>query len=220
MNEKNQKTGPDPHLLYPMESYKRLCFLKNLVKNPRIIVGDYSYYDDLENPENFEKNVLYHYDFNDDKLIIGKFCSIASGVRFIMNGGNHETKPFSTYPFSIFRNGWEKILEGVTDFKEKFPHKGDTVIENDVWIGYHAVIMPGVKIGNGAVVGSCSVVTKDVPDYAVVGGNPARIIKMRFDQETIQKLLKTAWWDWDIKKITRNLEWINGNNIEKLINCR
>lgn len=208
--------GPNPNSIYPMENYDKLCFLKNVVKNPNIIIGDYTYYDDINDPLNFEKNVLYHFDFVGDKLIIGKFCAIAAKAKFIMNGSNHETKPLSTFPFAIFQHGWEKILEGV-DVREKFPSKGDTIIGNDVWIGYDALIMPGVRIGNGAVIASRAIVTKDVPDYCIVGGNPAQMIKKRFDDATIAKLLTIAWWDWDIEKINKNLHLINGCDIDALM---
>lgn len=205
--------GPNPDEKYPMKGFPQVGFLKNFITNPHIIVGDYSYYDDLEGPEDFEhKNVLYHYPFMEDKLIIGKFCAIATDAKFIMNGANHKTSGISTYPFSIFGNGWEKVMPKPGEL----PYKGDTVIGNDVWIGYDATIMPGIKIGDGAVIGAKSVVTKDVPPYAVVGGNPAKIIKMRFDESTIQTLLKIQWWNWDIKKITENLQLIVGGDIEKL----
>lgn len=210
--------SPDPNNTYPLPHHHKLVFLKNIIQNPNIIVGDYTYYDDLEDPLNFQKNVLYHFDFIGDKLRIGKFCAIASGVKFIMNGGNHETKPISTYPFAIFGGGWEKIDEGV-DLTGKYPHKGDTVIGNDVWVGYEAVIMPGVEIGNGAIVGSKAVVTKDVPDYAIVAGNPAQLVKMRFTESEIAQLLQIAWWDWSIEKITRNLTSINAADVERLANC-
>ncbi|WP_162427942.1 CatB-related O-acetyltransferase [Pontibacter pudoricolor] len=212
-------TGPDPGTINPLPHHQKLVFLKNIIQNPNIIVGDYTYYDDLEDPLNFEKNVLYHFDFIGDKLHIGKFCAIASGVKFIMNGGNHETKPVSTYPFAIFGNGWEKITDGV-DLKEKYPTKGDTTIGNDVWIGYEAVIMPGVTIGDGAVVATKAVVTKDVPPYSIVAGNPAQIVKMRFPDETIVKLQQIAWWDWDAEKITRNLHLINSDDVEALAACK
>ena len=211
--------GPDPKESFPIQQHKRVCFIKNIVKNPNIIIGDYTYYDDPESPENFEKNVLYHYDFIGDKLIIGKFCAIAMGTQFIMNGANHEMLPFSTYPFGIFGKGWEKILEGV-DFKKKFPSKGDTIIGNDVWIGYKSIFMPGVQIGNGAIIASGSVVTRNVPDYCIVGGNPAQIIRQRFDDKTIRQLLEIAWWNWDIEKINRNLKIINSNQIKELLLCR
>ncbi len=207
--------GPNPSVLHPLAHYQKLVFLKNLVSNPNIQVGDFTYYDDFETPANFEKNVLYHFDFIGDKLIIGKFCAIASGVKFIMNGGNHETTPISTYPFAIFENGWEKLMEGV-NLSEKYPSKGDTIIGNDVWIGHDAMIMPGVKIGNGAIIGTRAVVTKDVPDYGIVGGNPAQLIRKRFDDETITRLLDISWWDWDTDKITRHLQLINAKDVNAL----
>lgn len=204
-------TGPNPHTHFPLAGYERLCFLKNLVKNPLIQVGDYTYYDDFEDVANFEKNVKYLFDFTGDRLIIGKFCAIASGVTFIMNGANHHIEGFSTYPFDIFGHGWENAMEG-----RLYPTKGNTVIGNDVWLGYNAVIMPGVKIGDGAVIGSCSVVVKDVEPYTVVGGNPAREIRKRFSEEHIQALLEVKWWDWEPEKITRNLAALTGNDMEAL----
>jgi virginiamycin A acetyltransferase len=204
--------GPNPNEKEPMKGFPQVGYLKNFITKRNIIVGDYTYYDDPNGVENFEKNVLYHFPFIGDKLIIGKFCAIAKDVKFIMNGANHKTSGFSTYPFFIFANGWEKVMpkEG------ELPFKGDTVIGNDVWIGYEATIMPGVKIGSGAIIASKSVVTKDVPPYAVVGGNPAQIMKMRFDEETIQKLLKIAWWEWSAKKITENLDAITNADIRLL----
>ena len=148
--------GPDKNCIFPLEHYNRLCFLKNIIKNPNIIVGDYTYYDDFEDVYNFEKNVKYHFDFVGDKLIIGKFCMIASGVTFIMNGANHLTDAVSTFPFAIFGNGWENAMEG-----KNYPSKGDTVIGNDVWIGYKVTIMAGVNIGHGAIIASNATVTKD-----------------------------------------------------------
>jgi virginiamycin A acetyltransferase len=203
--------GPSPDTLFPMPGMERVCYLKNIIKNPNIIVGDYTYYDDFENTENFEKNVLYHFDFIGDKLIIGKFCSIASDVKFIMNGGNHRTDWLTNYPFPIFQNGWEIAMP------EEWPNKGDTIIGNDVWLGYNATIMPGIKVGDGAIIATNSVVTKDVPPYAMVGGNPAKIIRKRFDEETISKLLEVRWWDWDIEKITANLKTICSGDIDGLI---
>lgn len=189
-----------------------MCFIKNTVKNPNIIIGDYTYYDDPKDAQNFERNVLYHYPFIGDKLVIGKFCAIATGVQFIMNGANHKIAGFSTFPFYIFGNGWEESTPQPGDL----PYKGDTVIGNDVWIGYQALIMPGVKIGNGAIISSCAVVTSDVPAYAIVGGNPAKLIKKRFSDETILALEKLAWWDWSPEKITRNLNAITSANIDAL----
>lgn len=203
--------GPDKNVKFPLENYDRLCFLKNIIKNPNIIVGDYTYYDDFENVENFEKNVKYHFDFTGDKLIIGKFCMIASGVKFIMNGANHFTDALSTYPFAIFGNGWEKAMEG-----KSYPNKGDLVIGNDVWIGHNATIMAGVKIGDGAIIATNSTVVKDVEPYTIVGGNPALEIKKRFPKETIEKLVELKWWDWDIDKITANIQNLTGNQLQNL----
>ncbi|MCV6631647.1 MAG: CatB-related O-acetyltransferase [Flavobacteriaceae bacterium] len=192
---------PNPNTLYPLPDYEKLCFLKNQISNPNIVVGNYTYYDDFEDPQNFEKNVKYHFDFIGDKLVIGKFCMIASGVEFIMNGGNHLTAATTAYPFAIFGGAWQQAMDG-----KSYPSKGNTVIGNDVWIGQGATIMPGVTIGHGAIIGSKSVVTKDVAPYSIVGGNPAKEIKKRFEEATIQKLLQLAWWDWDIEKITQNLD--------------
>jgi virginiamycin A acetyltransferase len=198
-----------------MDGFPQVCFIKNTVTNPNIIVGDYTYYDDPEDSENFERNVLYHYPFIGDKLVIGKFCAIARGAKFIMNGANHKLSGISTYPFQIFRNGWEKVTPGL----DALPYKGDTVIGNDVWIGYEALIMPGVKIGNGAIVSSRAVVTSDVPAYTVVGGNPATPIKQRFSPEVIERLEAIAWWNWPVEKITRHLTVIVAGDIEALRLC-
>ena len=211
--------GPDATMVYPLEHHNKLVFLRNIITRPNIEVGDFTYYDDHADPFNFEKNVLYHFDFLGDKLIIGKFCAIASGVQFIMNGANHELAPISTYPFAIFEHGWETINEGA-DMRLKYPFKGDTVIGNDVWIGYGCTIMPGVRIGNGAIIASKAVITKDVPDYAIVGGNPAQTIRMRYDDHTISRLLAIAWWDWGIDKITRNVKLINATDVSALENAR
>lgn len=204
--------GPDPTNPHPMEGFPQVCFIKNTVKNPNIIIGDFTYYDDPEDSENFERNVLYHFPFIGDKLIIGKFCAIARGVQFIMNGANHSMAGFSTFPFYIFGNGWETAQPQAGDL----PYKGDTVIGNDVWVGYQALIMPGVKIGNGAIISSRSVVTSDVPAYSIVGGNPARVIRQRFTDETISRLEKLAWWDWPVEKITQNLPAIISADLEAL----
>ena len=204
--------GPQPTEIHPMRGFDQVCFIKNVISNPNIIVGDYTYYDDPAGSENFERNVLYHFPFINDKLIIGKFCAIAKDVKFIMNGANHKLDCFSTYPFQIFGNGWEKVMPGF----DELPFKGDTIIENDVWLGYDSLIMPGVKIGNGAIVAARSVVVKDVEPYSVVGGNPARFIKYRFVRDVIEYLLQIEWWNWDIEKITQHLEVLTSNDVEKL----
>jgi len=204
-------SGPDKNTIYPLPHYDRLCFLKNIITRPNIIVGDYTYYDDFEDVRNFEKNVKYHFDFTGDKLVIGKFCMIASGVTFIMNGANHLTDAISTYPFAIFGHGWEGAMEG-----KQYPTKGDTIIGNDVWIGYNATIMAGVTIGDGAIIAANSTVTRDVAPYAIVGGNPATEIRKRFDEDRIRKLLELKWWDWPIEKITANVHLLTGKEVEEL----
>lgn len=204
--------GPDPQNKHPMTGFPQVCYIKNTVTNPNIIIGDYTYYDDPVDAENFERNVLYHFPFIGDKLIIGKFCAIARDVKFIMNGASHKTSGISTYPFQIFGNGWEKVMPAAGDL----PFKGDTVIGNDVWIGYEALIMPGVKIGNGAVIAARSVVTADVPAWSVVGGNPAKTIRSRFPADSIAILEKLAWWDWPVEKISRHLPLIVGGDIAAL----
>lgn len=192
---------PNPNTTFPLPDYDRLCFLKNIIKNPNIVVGEYTYYDDFEDVSNFEKNVKYHFDFIGDKLIIGKFCMIASGATFIMNGGNHLTEATTAYPFAIFGDAWQDAMDG-----KNYPTKGDTIIGNDVWIGHDVTIMPGVNIGDGAIIASKAVVTRDVKPYAIVGGNPAKLIRKRFEQGKIDQLLELKWWDWDIERITENIK--------------
>ncbi|MGI4776152.1 MAG: CatB-related O-acetyltransferase [Janthinobacterium lividum] len=201
---------PDPNVIYPIEGITRTCFLKNIISNPRIIIGNYTYYDDPQDIYNFEKNVLYLFDFLQDKLIIGKFCQIACGVSFIMNGSNHALEGISTYPFKIFGKSWNSASLNVT-------YKGNITVGNDVWIGNSAVIMPGVKIGHGVIVGANSLVTKNIEPYMIVGGNPATIIRRRFDNEIIEFLLKLSWWNWSIKKITENIHHITNGNLGALM---
>ncbi|MBP0904062.1 CatB-related O-acetyltransferase [Mariniflexile gromovii] len=205
--------APNKNSIFPLENYDKLCFLKNIIKNPNIIVGDYTYYDDFEDVYNFEKNVKYHFDFIGDKLIIGKFCMIASNVTFIMNGANHLAKSISSFPFAIFGEDWKNAMDG-----KHYPTKGNTEIGNDVWIGFNATIMPGIKIGDGAIIATNSTVTKDVEPYSIVGGNPAKEIKKRFTKEQIEILLEIKWWDWEIEKITENVQNLTGENLENLIN--
>ena len=195
-----------PSTVFPLPNYDRLCFLKNVVQHPQITIGDYTYYDDVETVENFQKNVRYLFDFTGDRLTIGKFCMIASGVEFLMNGANHLTEAVSAYPFAIFGGEWGAAMEG-----KAYPRKGNTTVGNDVWLGYRATILPGVTIGHGAVIGAYAVVTRDVAPYTIVGGNPARLIRQRFDPATTEQLLAVAWWDWPIDKITQYASLLTGD---------
>tara|TARA_R110002110_G_scaffold257491_1_gene473504 strand:+ start:36003 stop:36617 length:615 start_codon:yes stop_codon:yes gene_type:complete len=201
--------NPNPDNLYPIENCTRTCFLKNIIKSPQIIVGDFTYYDDPEDVYNFEKNVLYLFEFMNDTLRIGKFCQLATGVRFIMNGSNHAMNGISTYPFKVFGQAWRHADMSVVS-------KGDTVIGHDVWIGNSATIMQGITIGHGAIIGTNTLVTKDVEPYTVIGGNPGKPIKKRFEQDKIDFLLELAWWDWPVDKITENLEAITTGNLKLL----
>lgn len=205
--------GPFPDMASPITAVPEICYLKNRIKNPNIIVGDYTYYHASEASPDFEKNVLYHYPFLGDRLIIGRFCAIAQRVTFIMNGAHHRMDGVSTYPFHIFGNGWERVMPPLADL----PIRGDTVIGNDVWLGYDVLIMPGVHIGDGAIVGSRSVVTKDVPPYCIVGGNPAGELKKRFTDQQIEWLQQIAWWDWPREVITRHLPVIVSGDVETLL---
>lgn len=192
--------GPNPNSRYPIPGDMNVQFIRNTITKSNIIVGDYSYYNAL-NGESFEDQVLYHYEVIGTKLVIGKFCSIAPEVRFMMDGGNHRMDG-STYPFNIFGNGWERHTPSL----DQLPIKGDTVVGNDVWIGRRATIMPGVRIGDGAIISAEAVVVKDVDPYTVVGGNPAREIKQRYPKETIQELLEIRWWDFDINLISQYID--------------
>jgi virginiamycin A acetyltransferase len=195
---------------YPLTNVERLGFLKNFINSPNVVVGDYTYYDDQDGLDDFtNKNVLYHFDFVGDKLIIGKFCQIATGVKFIMNGANHGQQGFTTYPFKIFGHEF-------ADLPLLSDNKGDTIIGNDVWIGNDVTFMPGVKVGDGAIIASKSVVTKDVAPYTVVGGNPAKLIRQRFSDEVIAKLLEVQWWNWSIDKIAQNGQYLLNASVENL----
>ncbi len=190
---------PDPNAIFPNE-YGTTCFIRNAIKAPNISVGEYTYYDSEDHPELFEQtNVLFNYPFFGDKLIIGKFCQIAHGTTFIMGAANHRLGSATTYPFNVMGGVWREIS---TPHVEELPHKGDTVIGNDVWLGRNCTILPGVKIGNGAIVAACSVVTKDVAPYTVVGGNPARFLKKRFDDGTAALLEELRWWDLPPEELT------------------
>lgn len=202
--------------IYPRTGDKETVYLKNVVTNPNIIVGDFTIYNDFANdPRQFEKNnVLYHYPVNQDKLIIGKFCSIACGAKFLFNSANHTLQSLSTYPFPIFFDEWQLDVKNIT---AAWDNKGDIVVGNDVWIGYEAVIMAGVIIGDGAIIGTRAVVTKDVPPYTIVGGIPARPIRTRFSEEEISMLLKLKWWDWPKEKIAQNIDAIQSGKQTHLV---
>ncbi|MBY0089287.1 Vat family streptogramin A O-acetyltransferase [Priestia aryabhattai] len=209
--ESNKAHGPDPTDKYPIKGNDVVQFIKNTITRPNIIVGDYSYYD-ARRRESFEDQVLYHYEFFGDRLVIGKFCALAPGVKFIMNEANHRMDGFSDYPFNIFGNGWEKH----TPTLDQLPFKGDTIIGNDVWIGMDTIIMPGINIGDGSIVAAKSVITKDVEPYTIVGGNPAQKIKKRFPEQIINKLLEIKWWNLTIDIISDHIDVIVNGNIEKL----
>jgi len=201
---------------YPRTNDSETVYLKNVITNPNIIVGEYTMYNDfVADPAQFEKNnVLYHYPVNHDRLIIGRFCSIACGAKFLFTSANHTMKSLSTYPFPIFFEEWELDKR---DVASAWDNKGDIVVGNDVWIGYEAVILPGVHIGDGAIIGTRAVVTKDVPPYTVVGGIPAKEIKKRFDAGTIEMLLQIEWWNWPVEKIRRFLPQIMNGEADKLL---
>ena len=201
--------------IYPRTWDKETIYLKNVITNPNIIIGDYTMYNDFVNdPRLFEKNnVLYHYPINKDKLIIGKFCSIACGAKFLFNSANHTLSSLSTYPFPLFFEEWNLDRSNVCT---SWDNKGDIVIGNDVWIGYEAVILAGVTIGDGAIIGARAVVTKDVEPYTIVGGVPAAPIRKRFSKDTISNLLKIKWWDCPKEKIAKNINAIQSGEIDKL----
>lgn len=190
--------------IYPRTGDTQTVYLKDVITDPNIEVGEYTMYNDFVNdPREFEKNnVLYHYPVNGDKLIIGKFCSIACGAKFLFTSANHKMSSLSTYPFPIFYEEWGLDAK---DIRNAWDNKGDIVIGNDVWIGYEAVIMAGVTIGDGAIIGTRAVVTKDVPPYTIVGGVPAKPIRKRFDDATVERLIKLRWWDWEHEKIAQSI---------------
>ena len=205
----------DTKKLYPRTGDKQTVYLKNVITDPSITVGDYTMYNDFVNePVGFERNnVLYHYPINRDRLIIGKFCSIACGAKFLFNSANHTLSSLSTYPFPLFFEEWGLEKRNVA---ASWDNKGDIVIGNDVWIGYEAVIMAGVTIGDGAIIGARAVVTKDVPPYTVAGGIPAKPIKKRYPEETIAALSELKWWDWPEERISQNLHAIQAGKLNEL----
>ena len=198
---------PDPNTVHPIAGYENEIYVKPTITRPNIIVGDFTYIADSE----FESHVTHHYEWNGDKLIIGKFCQIAAGVEFVMNGANHQMNAVSTFPFYTLE-GWEMEPPSPSDL----PLKGDTVIGNDVWIGQNAVILPGVQIGDGAIIGANSVVGKDVKPYTIVVGNPAKVLHKRFDDELIDLLLAFKWWDKEIEEINALIPLLTCSDLEKV----
>lgn len=206
----------NPEKIYPRTGDRETVYLKPVVTNPNIQIGEYTMYNDfVRDPRQFEKNnVLYHYPINRDSLRIGKFCSIACGAKFLFASANHTQASVSTYPFPIFFEEWDLDIGDVTS---AWDHKGDIIIGNDVWIGYEAVVMAGVTIGNGAIIGARAVVTKDVPPYTIVGGVPARKIRRRFSDNVIARLLELKWWDWPAEQIQRNIKNIQAGRLDLLL---
>lgn len=204
--------GPDPNAIHPNPDIPSVCYIKNTITRSTILVGEYTYYDDPIDSEHFEDHVTHHYDFIGDKLIIGKFCAIAKGVEFIMNGANHRMCGVSTYPFNIMGGGWEKSAPQMRDL----PLKGDTVVGNDVWIGQNVTVLPGVHIGDGAIIGANSVVAADIPAYSVAAGNPCAVKRMRFDAKMVDYLSALRWWDWPAEKIFANLDALTSADLSRI----
>jgi len=198
---------PNPNEIYPVKGYDKEIYIKPTIKNPNIIVGDFSYIADSD----FDSHVTHLYEWNGDKLVIGKFCQIASGVEFVMNGANHLMNAVSTFPFYTL-DGWN--ME--PPVKANMPLKGDTVIGNDVWRGQNATILPGVHIGDGAIIGANSVVGSDVAPYTIVAGNPSKVLRKRFDDEMIELLLRFKWWDKSIEEIDSLIPILTCSEIEKV----
>lgn len=210
--KENNMDYPNPNNIHPNPKLKQICFIKSTITNPNITVGEYTYFDDVEETANFEKTVTHHYDFIGDKLIIGKFCAIGRGVEFIMNGANHPMNSVTTYPFYIMGGDWAEHTPELTDL----PLKGDTVVGHDVWIGQNSVIMPGVTIGNGAIIAANSVVVDDVPAYHIVGGNPAKTIRKRFEDDLIEYLHALKWWDWSDEDLKKHMPVLRSSDLDKI----
>lgn len=201
------KIKPNPDQVFPVPGFDTVTYVRPTVQNPNIIVGDFTYFSDVD----FESHVTHHYDFYGDRLIIGKFCQIASGVNFVMNGANHQMDGVSTFPFYILE-GWEQETPPLCEM----PFKGDTVVGNDVWLGQNVTVLPGVHIGDGAIIGMNSVVGSDVPPYTIVVGNPAKEVRKRFDDELIQMLLELQWWNMSIEDINRLIPVLTCSNLTKV----
>lgn len=205
----------NPELIYPRPNDHQTVYLKNVVHDPSVVVGDFSIYNDFVNdPVDFEKNnVLYHYPINRERLVIGRYCSLACGARFLFTSGNHTQRSVANYPFPIFFQEWSLPVEEITS---AWDNKGDIVLENDVWLGYETIVMQGVHIGNGAIVAARSIVTRDVDPYTIVAGSPARPVRKRFPEATIQDLLDLAWWNWPAEKVRDHLDAITRGAVDEL----
>ena len=203
--------APDPTTLHPVTGQERVVFLRPLVRSPKVEVGEYTYYDHPERALHFEDDAVL-YAFGPERLVIGRFCAIAAGVRFLMGGANHADLGPSTYPFGIFGEPWAHTM----DLVMSAPSRGDTIVGHDVWLGYQALVLPGVTVGHGAVVAAGSVVSADVPPYAIVAGNPARVVRRRYEDDDVQRLLRAAWWDWPIEAVTEHAREIMAGTPEAL----
>ena len=202
--------------IYPDGAYRKIHFLKEEITRPNIIVGDYTYYDHADIGDCFESHVTHHYDFIGDKLIIGKFCAIARGIEFVMNGANHYMRGVTTYAFYLLGEEWEQAAPTTKELSLR----GDTIVGNDVWIGQNVTVMPGVHIGDGAIIGTSSVVTKDIPPYSIAAGNPCKPVRKRFDDELIAHLLDIQWWNWPIEKIFANIGALRSDDRRLILNLR
>lgn len=212
MQHPSPQSGPaDPTALHPMPDQPRVVLLRPLITSELIDIGEFTYYDDPEHATDFEtRNVLYHY--GPEKLVIGRFCALGTGTRFIMNGANHRMDGPSTFPFPTMGGSWSEHFDLLGDL----PTRGDTVVGHDVWFGHGATVMPGVRIGHGAIIGAGSVVTHDVPDYGIVGGNPARLLRRRYDERDVARLLAVAWWDWPLDLVTEHVRTVMAGSIAEL----
>ncbi len=204
-------SAPDPNRLHPLEATDRVVFLRPLVTNPKIEVGEYTYYDDFDDPQAFESRAVL-YGYGPERLVIGRFCAIASGVRFVLPGANHAVLGPSSFPFGIFGGPWAETMDLVMGA----PSRGDTIVGNDVWLGYQALVLPGVTIGDGSIAAAASVVASDVPPYSVVAGNPARVVRRRYEEPDVERLLRAAWWDWPIDLVTEHARTIMSGTPEQL----
>jgi len=213
INTSAQSHAPNPHTAYPLPHAKRVVFLKPHITRSNILVGDYTYYDSPTHPETFQDdNVLYHYEAQGDRLVIGKYCALAHGVTFIMNGANHRMDGITTYPFPIFGADWAQHM----DLLSNLPSRGDTRVGHDVWMGMETLVMPGVTIGDGAIIAARTVVSSDVPPYTVFAGNPGRVVRNRFNAKDTARLQAVAWWDWPRDMVCTHVPTLMSGDIDAI----